>query len=1424
MRTLRVLRFSFILVGFILTFTTAQAVQAAQIAEKVVFIEVDCYSQKDVSSLMPLLKEAEDKGYRLAVFITPSLAEKNSQLVEYLLSRGHTVGVLGEFDITSLIYEEQLSYLRKAFFTLRKIAGKSHKIVDFKPYKYKFNNDTLRALQAIHARSISGTFKYNDSYCKCWYAKSVGEITFPYPINMNLMAVPVSKLGEKLLDTSNPNLFDDAKVKIQEDSPDPVIIGLSPSKVDLKEFSNFLDYLKENGVKIKQVFAQDAWISYLNITVPLIASPHDEISVKIDYTSTKYCPKYRFKIYGRYECTNQWYCDLLNAGSKSACIQMCSSLHPSFTVICPSICELVINSEAYRWQELKGAGDPDMCQYVYTGDHSFTTNITIPSPPLIGGDKFRIRVVAQASHGTCDITDPGWPTIDTYMAMDEEVITISRYFKPLIDEDGKPMVNGKPTEKIDVAFLQDGTFSEEIFIDISRNLIRKGYESNSSTLDTYPLNENLDKFNFYYSTLPVQVSYRLEESERYCWPEFTIPNALQDSFIDVFVVLHVCPSYCNYYCRDYSMYNPNAFSTEFFEENVFVHESGHAIFGLADEYADSDCPSSTYYFEPQPYPNIWDTIEECENFATQHGIPTSTCAEFYVCNSGICSIPRLKPKSWCGPWYKINEGPSIMDSNEGRWSTAARVRVSKILENVEKWEKNHGFGVRGYGKAAKSIVLELNINNGTFTLLSTRIVDTPPRNLPQPAFYNLTLYSPDGREIITIPFADPRIKLYQNGSSNFKDNVNFTLVVPYYYNINYAQIINKTGAVLQVIDLSEYTTSFINGTITDPTGVAVEALVQLSGTETVSAYTDENGSFAINGLEPGSYTINVLPDPLSNLLPYSTTFTIQRGEARTFQIQLQQAGSIKGKVVDVYGNPVEDVHFHLGGYEPPMYATNESGIFIIPYLYGGSYTVYMVEGYGAWFEDGGNYIGYGYSMSVDVLQGETSRIKIVKIDGTDYESFFTDSGEITVIVEHGYLPETPFIADFSDVPHPPEEFPYPINFRISGLTPGQKVNVTLILPENVSSDTEYWKYGPTSNNQRSHWYQIPLLSNDGDRIIMIQLQDGGIGDDDTQANGEILFSLPDSYELDDTMNNATTISIGVPQHHNFHRPGDEDWIRFYAVAGKTYNISTFNLGENSDTYIYLYDSEGNLIAYNDDFIGVASRIEWTCQESGYYYVKVRHYNSAIYGSGTEYWIEIDGYSPVRVSIEAPEIAFLNQTFDTRVVVDTVTNLAGFQLFVTYDPSVLEYEGYTLGDRTSNFTINYDIPSTGMVEISALTFSPVTDSVTGTDVEILKIRFRAVSEGTTSVGFGERSQLKKYDTSLNQIVNVQGVSFESASLTVTASFPGDLDGDGDVDFNDLIAELNLILTGNYNSAGDVDGDGDIDFNDLIRVLNTILTNN
>jgi branched-chain amino acid transport system substrate-binding protein len=135
-------------------------------------------------------------------------------------------------------------------------------------------------------------------------------------------------------------------------------------------------------------------------------------------------------------------------------------------------------------------------------------------------------------------------------------------------------------------------------------------------------------------------------------------------------------------------------------------------------------------------------------------------------------------------------------------------------------------------------------------------------------------------------------------------------------------------------------------------------------------------------------------------------------------------------------------------------------------------------------------------------------------------------------------------------------------------------------------------------------------------------------------------------------------------------------------------------------------------------------------------------------------------SSVNVTINSPSTVAINQEFEIIITADSVTNLAGFDLFINYDPSIIEYAGYELGSEISSFGISYD------------------------------------------------SSLKQYDVSSNQIITMQNVGFYGTTVTVSDVTPGDVDGNGAVDFNDLIGTLNLILTGQYNAAADIDEDGDI----------------
>ena len=111
--------------------------------------------------------------------------------------------------------------------------------------------------------------------------------------------------------------------------------------------------------------------------------------------------------------------------------------------------------------------------------------------------------------------------------------------------------------------------------------------------------------------------------------------------------------------------------------------------------------------------------------------------------------------------------------------------------------------------------------------------------------------------------------------------------------------------------------------------------------------------------------------------------------------------------------------------------------------------------------------------------------------GTGTAYFASDAGTIEDLAA----------IDVSTLPNAPHvDFPHGIfSFNITGLSNGETVNVTINFPQDIPTTAQYWKYNASSGE----WYQIPIGSNDGDNIIIITLQDGGIGDNDGVENGII---------------------------------------------------------------------------------------------------------------------------------------------------------------------------------------------------------------------------------------------------------------------------------------------------------------------------------
>jgi|GEM_PF-3392735 len=135
----------------------------------------------------------------------------------------------------------------------------------------------------------------------------------------------------------------------------------------------------------------------------------------------------------------------------------------------------------------------------------------------------------------------------------------------------------------------------------------------------------------------------------------------------------------------------------------------------------------------------------------------------------------------------------------------------------------------------------------------------------------------------------------------------------------------------------------------------------------------------------------------------------------------------------------------------------------------------------------------------------------------------TGSGQVEFTTSDGEIEELEAL-DVSSLPddaieNMPSGLSLPhglFSFRITGLTPGGEITLTIVFPSEVPVGFEWWKVNLTEGNNT--WYSIPVGDDDGDNVITVTLRDGGEGDHDGEENGVIvdpsgLGSLPRIYHI-----------------------------------------------------------------------------------------------------------------------------------------------------------------------------------------------------------------------------------------------------------------------------------------------------------------------
>lgn len=104
------------------------------------------------------------------------------------------------------------------------------------------------------------------------------------------------------------------------------------------------------------------------------------------------------------------------------------------------------------------------------------------------------------------------------------------------------------------------------------------------------------------------------------------------------------------------------FSAEGHNTKAFLHESGHGVFGLADEY--DGC--GTYYFEPASEPNIFDTEAGCRAEQVAKGRDPDECYQFTACAGGWWGIHDMSINTVM-QWGMVGEPWGVEAAERVEW-------------------------------------------------------------------------------------------------------------------------------------------------------------------------------------------------------------------------------------------------------------------------------------------------------------------------------------------------------------------------------------------------------------------------------------------------------------------------------------------------------------------------------------------------------------------------------------------------------------------------------------------------------------------------------------------------------------------------------------------------------------------------------------
>lgn len=295
---------------------------------------------------------------------------------------------------------------------------------------------------------------------------------------------------------------------------------------------------------------------------------------------------------------------------------------------------------------------------------------------------------------------------------------------------------------------------------------------------------------------------------------------------------------------------------------------------------------------------------------------------------------------------------------------------------------------------------------------------------------------------------------------------------------------------------------FIDSTGSDGSGTAMAAL-DGAFDELVE---DVNGTIDISLLVDGVHTVYVHgQDALENWGAFdSIVFVVDVTPPVISNILMDPDHGVAGQVFTINADVV-DATSGVKSVNASIQHPDETDLAVVTLYDDGAHN----DGgagdgtYGALYDSTGLTPGSYYldvkaeDFATNVAEVENNIVFLIGVQtatGTGIAYFNSTSGLIDGLtaVNVGTLPQEG---------RPPLIFPHGLfSFKVIGISPGETVNVTIILPTPMPVNTFYWKY-----HEPEGWIDATSLlrSNDGDEVLTLRFTDGSWEDDDSTVNSEI---------------------------------------------------------------------------------------------------------------------------------------------------------------------------------------------------------------------------------------------------------------------------------------------------------------------------------